>query len=103
MQRQHRLLLINRLCEGFTIRPDQAEEQLRDPDQKALLILEQRGYEAAKRAFDSAKNIITDLEAWKGNPMMTLVETHTVELREARRAALEAEQKRAALAIEANE
>lgn len=51
----------------------------------ALLILDIREYVAAKQAFDRASDKVKGLDAWKGSPYMTLVETNTFELRRSRR------------------
>lgn len=80
-----RLLLINRIAEEFHCLPSAARYELdNDPEHLVLELLPIRGYLAAKHAFDSARNKIDDLKAWDGNPMMTLVETHTFELHQSR-------------------
>lgn len=80
-----RLWMISQVCEGYSCLPLAAADELdRDPERMALLILDLRGYAAAKSAFDRAKDKVTDLKGWDGNPYMTLVETNTFELRQAR-------------------
>ncbi len=79
-----RLMTIHRICEEFHCLPSAAQMELEnDPEHLALELLPVRGYIAAKQAFDSARNKVDDLVAWEGNPMMTLVETHTFEFRQA--------------------
>jgi hypothetical protein len=80
-----RLLMVSRVCEGFSCLPGQAKRELdNDPERLALQILDVRGYMAAKQAFDHAKDKVDELRAWEGSAHMTLVETHTFELRQAR-------------------
>lgn len=89
-----RLTLINRICEAFHVLPSHAERELdTDPKGLARLVLEQRGYEAAKHAYDSAKHKVKDLERWDGNPTMELVELHTFELRQEKLAQADAERR----------
>ena len=96
-----RLLMINQIAEQFHCLPSAARFELdNDPERLVLDLLPIRAYIAAYQAWTSARNKIDDLKAWDGNPMMTLVETHTFELREARRAKHEAEQAREALATQ---
>lgn len=79
-----RALRVNRICEGYGCLPSQAERELdRDVDGLALLILDVRGYIAAKHAFDGATDKVDALKHWAGNPHMTLVQTHTYDLRQA--------------------
>lgn len=90
--RVYRAVTVGRVCEGFGCLPSAAEEELdRDPDQMALLILDIRGYMAAKHAFDGARDKVDGLKGWTGNPYMTLVETMTFEAREAAQAEAEAD------------
>lgn len=79
-------MLINRVCEAFPgVLPSQAVRELDDdPEQTVLTILELRAYAAAKRAYDGAANKVDDLRAWEGSAVMTLVETHSYELRQER-------------------
>jgi hypothetical protein len=84
----YRAVRASRVCEGFHCLPSAAERELEnDPDQLALLILDIRGYMAAKHAFDNAVDKVDGLKGWAGNPYMTLVETITFEARQAPRAA----------------
>lgn len=84
-QTVYRAAIISRICEGFSCLPSAAERELdHDPDQLALLILDLRGYMAAKRAFDDARDKVDSLKSWTGNPYMTMVETVTCEDRAAR-------------------
>lgn len=83
----HRALIIGKYCEAFHCTPRVAERELEtDPDQLGLLIIDVRGYLAAKHAFDGAIDKVDGLKGWNGNPHMTLVETHTFEMRQAARA-----------------
>jgi hypothetical protein len=92
-----RLALIDRICEGYGLKPSEAVAELdNDPERLAIVILEMRAYAQAKHAFDHAKNKIDDLKHWDGNPTMSLVELHTFERREAQLAAqLEADRQEA--------
>jgi hypothetical protein len=79
-----RAWLIHRICEEFHCLPREAAHELdEDPERLALLILDLRGYAAAKTAFDRAKDKVADLKAWEGSAAMTLVETLTFERRHA--------------------
>jgi hypothetical protein len=76
-----RLRMIDRICEGFSCLPLQAERELdNDPEHLALQILDMREYIAAKVAWDRAKDKVADLAAWEGSPHMTLVELNTLDL-----------------------
>lgn len=80
----HRALYVGRVCQGFNCLPSAAIRELEnDPDQLAMLVLDLRGYEMAKRAFDRATDKVDGLKAWQGDPYMTLVETFTFESRQA--------------------
>lgn len=89
-----RLLVISAYCEAFSCTPLVARAELdQDPEHLGLLLMDLRTYLAAKRDFDGAKDLITDLAHWDGSPYMTLLELNTFELREERlaRAAQERE------------
>jgi hypothetical protein len=78
-------MLISRVAKEYGLSPSAARRELEtDPEHLALLIMDLRAYEAAKQAFDRARDKATGLQEWDGSPHMTLVETHTFELRQAR-------------------
>lgn len=65
---------MSRLCEEFGCLPTRALWELEhDPDQMAIQILELRGYAAAKRDYEAAKDGTEYADAVKRNPMVQTV------------------------------
>lgn len=80
----YRALVIGRYCAAFHCTPLQAIRDIdNDPDQLGLMILDFRGFEAAKQALDAwARNPAGDLAAWADSPYMALVQEFTIEARQ---------------------
>ena len=81
------LWIVSRICEEFTVTPQQAERLLLDdPEDRAVEIIELRAYAAAKANYDQAGGKVDDLEQ---TPMMDQVIENVFELHKARVAARE--------------
>ena len=79
------LLIVSRICEEFTVTPQQAERLLLDdPEDRALDIVELRAYAAAKAHYDQAGGKVDELEQ---TPMMDQVIENVFALHKARVAA----------------
>jgi hypothetical protein len=81
-----RLLLLNRVCEGYGVLPSAARREMEeDPEQLALVLLDVRGFIAAYQAFSRFKRGLStaeELKAWEGSEYMTLIETCEFEARQ---------------------
>tara|TARA_R110000824_G_scaffold38438_2_gene117406 strand:- start:1527 stop:1832 length:306 start_codon:yes stop_codon:yes gene_type:complete len=79
------LWIVSRICEEFTVTPQQAERLLLDdPEDRALDIVELRAYAAAKAHYDQAGGKVDELEQ---TPMMDQVIENVFALHKARVAA----------------